>query len=110
MTVDFMHGYATISTGDPKLQEFIDSDEWIEISSFADTLNLRRVFICIHDLAGPDDEDVMEKSAGPIVPPERLIGWECIHCHKINSPFVTACNCPPRTNTATTKTVIFAIK
>lgn len=34
-----------------------------------------------------------------------LMGWECPRCHKVNSPFVLGCDCPPFTFTITADTV-----
>lgn len=30
-----------------------------------------------------------------------FMGWECPRCHKVNSPFVLTCDCPPFTFTFT---------
>lgn len=30
-----------------------------------------------------------------------LQGWECPRCHKIHSPFITTCDCPPNVVTKT---------
>jgi len=35
-------------------------------------------------------------------PESSLMGWECPRCHKIHSPFIPACDCPPQTITSST--------
>lgn len=35
-------------------------------------------------------------------PEPQLMGWECPRCHKIHSPFIPACDCPPQIITSST--------
>ena len=33
--------------------------------------------------------------AGPKLPQQHLMGWECPRCHTIHSPYSVTCSCPP---------------